>query len=71
MLVNCYKCTKFLILLFLVLGLVGCGQEGPLYMPTVTPPITEAPIKKIIKADPVEPQTIGVPTKTPPDLIKE
>ncbi len=57
--------------LFFVLGLLGCGQEGPLYMPTKNPPITEAPIKNPVKIDPIAPQNTDLPTKTPPNLIKE
>ncbi|MCK4493754.1 MAG: lipoprotein [Methylococcales bacterium] len=57
--------------LFFALGLLGCGQEGPLYMPTDKPPITEAPIKKSIKTESVIPQKTDPAPKTPPTFIKE
>ncbi|MCK5871354.1 MAG: hypothetical protein KAG26_00890 [Methylococcales bacterium] len=58
-------------ILFFTLGMLGCGQEGPLYMPTDKPPITEAPIKKSVKTEPVAPQKTDPASKTPPNIIKE
>ncbi|MDQ7090891.1 MAG: lipoprotein [Methylococcales bacterium] len=44
-----------------VILLSGCGQEGPLYLPTNTPPIAVEPSKK------TEPKT----KKTPPVILKK
>jgi predicted small lipoprotein YifL len=51
---------------------MSCGQEGPLYLPTNKPPITEAPVKKqpIIQHD-VPTKNTPAKINTPPNLIKE
>ena len=58
-------------ILFFTLVLLGCGQEGPLYMPTDKPPITEAPIKESVQIKPVAPQKTDPASQTPPTFIKE
>ncbi len=63
-----------LILLGLLLN--ACGQKGPLYLPTNTPPIavppeTKKPLKEKKQIKEKKPVTIEKILDTPPDLIKE
>ena len=67
------SCIK---LIFLGCLLSACGQEGPLYLPTDTPPITVSPeTKKQLKEKKLREEKNSVIIKkelnTPPDLIKE
>ncbi len=62
-------CVKLIIL---VLWLTACGQEGPLYLPTDTPPIAVKPDVKINKqSEKKSSSTIEETFETPPNLIKE
>jgi len=64
-------------LIFLGCILSACGQKGPLYLPTDTPPSIAVPPetkKQLKKKKPIEkkkPVTIKNRLDTPPDLIKE
>jgi predicted small lipoprotein YifL len=70
------KINSYIKLIFFGCFLTACGQEGPLYLPTDTPPIAVSPeIKKQLKEkkqkEEKKPITIEKGLDTPPDLIKE